>query len=309
MGQPTSLRVRATDVADIEGAIAGLPIAVQRLTTRDGGVGFASTVLGEVSILAGEFEFPVATEGDIAGDFLVVAFQLEETAGSWNGEAFSPDGAWLYGPGSEHVGAGPAGSTARPTRFATVSIEGLTAPQLEASGPARPASSVPVVRDDRVRVLRSLATDILVMSASGRLTDERARLAQRDIVDVVATLGAGATDGRVDRTSATWITQECIALADALGPMPSVAELAAGIGVSDRWVRAAFRKVYGVSTSAFLRARAMDGAHRELEATVPGTRSVTEVAMDWGFWHLGRFSAAHRAYFGELPGETLARVD
>ena len=306
--QSNHLAIRATDVAEIETAVAGLPMSVQRLTTREGGVGFVSRTLGDVSVLAGEFEFPVATEGDVAGDTLVVALQLEEMAGSWNGEEFSADGAWFYGPGSEHVGAGPDGTTVRPTRWATVSVGGSRAPIDRAPRSVCSASSVPVVRDDRVRVLRSLVTDILSASAQGRLTDERARLAERDVMELVAALDAGVAGPHVDRTSATWITRECIALADELDPIPTVSDLAAGVGVSDRWVRAAFQSVYGVSTSAFLRARAMDGAHRQLRAAAPDRLSVTEVAVNWGFWHLGRFSATYRAYFGELPSETLARV-
>ena len=104
--QLTNVAMSATEVDDIETAITGLPLTVQRLTTRDGGVGFTSTLLGETGILAGEFGFPVTTSGDVAGDSLVVALQLEEGLGSWNGKEFALDRAWIYRPGSEHVGVG-----------------------------------------------------------------------------------------------------------------------------------------------------------------------------------------------------------
>ena len=43
----------------------------------------------------------------------------------------------------------------------------------------------------------------------------------------------------------------------------------------------------------------------DLTQADPRSNSVTETALEWGFSHLGRFSAEYRALFGELPSETL----
>lgn len=32
-----------------------------------------------------------------------------------------------------------------------------------------------------------------------------------------------------------------------------------------------------------------------------------DVANNWGFWHMGRFAADYRKFFGELPSETLQK--
>ena len=37
-------------------------------------------------------------------------------------------------------------------------------------------------------------------------------------------------------------------------------------------------------------------------------RNITEVALDYGFSHLGRFSSDYRKLFGELPSETVRLV-
>jgi AraC-like DNA-binding protein len=295
----------ATDVDDIETAISGLPVTVQRLTTRDEDVRLTASSLDGVEVLAGEFGFPIATEGEIAGDCLVLTLLLEEGPGSWNGKDFALDRVWMYRPGSEHVGVGLASDGARPPRFATISMPLPVAPPEW----AQESSLVAVVDDDRVRSLRGSVIDILTAGRPDQLSDRQAALARRQLIDIVSALGADIGGPRVDRTSAAWITQECIAIADANDPMPATADLGAALGVSDRWVRAAFQKMFGVSASAFFRARAMDGAHRELRQAAPGSVSVTEVAMRWGFWHLGRFSATYRSFFGELPSETLARTD
>jgi hypothetical protein len=61
------------------------------LTTKQGFVGLAAYELDDVEILAASFGFPIATEGEIVDDTLVLALQLEDGLGRWNGHEFSQD--------------------------------------------------------------------------------------------------------------------------------------------------------------------------------------------------------------------------
>jgi len=53
------------------------------------------------------------------------------------------------------------------------------------------------------------------------------------------------------------------------------------------------------------RARRLTLARERLRR--PGPQTVSEVALDCGFWELGRFAQAYRAAYGERPSETLRR--
>ena len=46
-------------------------------------------------------------------------------------------------------------------------------------------------------------------------------------------------------------------------------------------------------------------ARAALRAAAPGTTTVTDVAMSYGFFELGRFAGRYRHTFGEVPSETL----
>jgi len=84
-------------------------------------------------------------------------------------------------------------------------------------------------------------------------------------------------------------------------------ELSQVAGVSLRQVQHAFKAYTGMTPTHWLRLRRLNSAHRELLSRTPMETTVAEVAMNWSFWHLGRFSSSYRALFKELPSETLKR--
>jgi AraC-like DNA-binding protein len=49
------------------------------------------------------------------------------------------------------------------------------------------------------------------------------------------------------------------------------------------------------------------GRVREALLRSDAAGTVTEIAMMWGFRHLGRFSVEYKRHFGESPSETHAR--
>lgn len=87
----------------------------------------------------------------------------------------------------------------------------------------------------------------------------------------------------------------------------SIADLAAAVKASPRTLHEGFRRYREYSPMEFLRKARLERARKEL-LDPTNTKTVTEVAVDWCFWHLGRFSRTYFEAFGEKPSETLSRA-
>lgn len=87
------------------------------------------------------------------------------------------------------------------------------------------------------------------------------------------------------------------------------ADLEPVTGLRERALRQFFNDHFGMSVGHYLRLQRLNNAYRELRECGHGLRPVTEVAMKYGFYDLGRFASAYREVFGELPSETARRED
>ncbi len=96
-------------------------------------------------------------------------------------------------------------------------------------------------------------------------------------------------------------------LDDNLNRAVSLAELCRITGTSARTIQYAFRDQYGVAPLDYHTSRRLSAAQRSLKRRWASETTVTDVVLDHGFWHLGRFRQAYKMRFGESPSETLAR--
>jgi len=85
----------------------------------------------------------------------------------------------------------------------------------------------------------------------------------------------------------------------------SLVDLARIAGVTTRTLNAICHRNRGVSPMELLRNLRLEGARDKLLSDADA--SITDVALEHGFWHLGRFSAYYRERFGELPRQTGKR--
>lgn len=87
----------------------------------------------------------------------------------------------------------------------------------------------------------------------------------------------------------------------------SVADLADMAQVSSRTLFKSFKACYGTTPMQFLKRQRLEAVHRVLLSAERGTTTVTQVATNYGFNHLGRFSSDYFKLFQESPKETLGR--
>lgn len=87
----------------------------------------------------------------------------------------------------------------------------------------------------------------------------------------------------------------------------SMLDLAQQLGVSLRSLQLAFKQVHdGKSPRDYFNRVRLEQARVRL-MLAKDSENVTTIAVDCGFFHLGRFSQTYARVFGERPSDTLAR--
>lgn len=87
----------------------------------------------------------------------------------------------------------------------------------------------------------------------------------------------------------------------------AIEQIARECGLGLRALEKNFLLHFGGTPTAFLRATRMDRARQRLSDPA-STNSVTDIALESGFFHLGRFATAYRKKFGESPSDTLRKA-
>lgn len=121
--------------------------------------------------------------------------------------------------------------------------------------------------------------------------------------------GARATAMRLPHpTTRAYIVDKAMQFIESRLAEPIVlADICGAVRVSPRTLRYSFEEVLGVSPTRYLLSRRLNQVRRELSACSHHAM-IEEIAVRWGFWHMGRFAQFYRESFGERPSETRRRV-
>lgn len=84
-------------------------------------------------------------------------------------------------------------------------------------------------------------------------------------------------------------------------------QLAEVSGRSIRTLSRAFEKKHRVGPMAFIKRRRLDAAYLDLLSAEPDTTTVTQIAIKYGFAHIGKFAIEYGKAFDESPSTSLAR--
>mgnify|MGYP001062277747 CR=1 FL=1 len=162
---------------------------------------------------------------------------------------------------------------------------------------------------DALRRGRRLSAILAALKARGEAASpETVDFWRRSMVEVFASLVPEIVPPEPDDPirNAARLVREVERYVDRQGHRPvHISEICASLNVSRRSLHRAFDEVLGVGPVTFFRHKRLSQVHAALRRAAREGGSVTEIAFDYGFTEMGRFSQYYRALFGELPSQTL----
>ena len=114
------------------------------------------------------------------------------------------------------------------------------------------------------------------------------------------------TEG-IQRAPSTKIRRAADYMREHIAEPIRLTDVARHSGLSLRGLQLGFQRDLGTSPSQWLRSQRLEKVHEILSGAMPHSVSVTDVALDWGFSHLGEFAAQFKARYGKRPSDVLGK--
>ena len=83
----------------------------------------------------------------------------------------------------------------------------------------------------------------------------------------------------------------------------TIGQLCEIANVSRRTLQYSFETILGITPLQFVRITRLNGVRRTLHSNTQHV-SISDIAAQWGFWHLSQFSKDYKTLFGQLPSQT-----
>lgn len=268
--------------------------------------------IGEFSLSIGTFNVGMRTQRVASDDKLIIGMLLtaEDRVAHWSFDMQLND-VLVIPPLLEHDGVFHGGSAYAAMRFDLDEVTSLFGGEARLSDPDtwrirghfRADLETGAIASRRlVRIMSHLCTH------SGGLTPSTADFWKRSIVECMAAnvMSSLPPDDNGWLPSARRLIRRVEEYLDEAGTRPvHVSEICAAMGVSRRTLHRAFQEVFSLGPASFLRHKRLCAVHSILHQSAPGSTTVAAVAMQQGFYELGRFSQYYLAMFGERPSQTL----
>jgi AraC family transcriptional regulator, ethanolamine operon transcriptional activator len=104
------------------------------------------------------------------------------------------------------------------------------------------------------------------------------------------------------------VQRACNFIHDHLTSPIRLSELCASAHAQARSLEYGFQEIFGLSPVSYIRTLRLNRAHRLLRSRDTAQRTITEIALDCGFWHLSQFAVDYKILFGESPSVTYSRT-
>ncbi|MEZ5508671.1 MAG: helix-turn-helix domain-containing protein [Gammaproteobacteria bacterium] len=85
----------------------------------------------------------------------------------------------------------------------------------------------------------------------------------------------------------------------------TITDLCRATHVSRRTLQYSFESILGISPNQYLRISRLNGVRRALLQS-DGVEHITDIASQWGFWHMSQFAKDYANLFGARPSQTLS---
>jgi AraC family ethanolamine operon transcriptional activator len=233
---------------------------------------------------------------------------ISDTA-RWHGRSVGLDDVLLLDGGSEFLLSTPQTSTLLAISVPVAALEPCCehAPRPrresahELAAEARDRSAAQRLREGLGAIIGKL-----ILRPEEPLRGSVMRRLRDNLVTLVADLLHGASDPRekMALAKAKEVVRRSRAYAlERRDQPPTLLELCRHTHVSPRALQYCFQTVLGESPASYMKMLRLNGLRHDL-MRLDDNVLISDIAANWGFWHLSQFASDYRRMFGELPSAT-----